>query len=48
MTKEKKILYLFRKELEDLMDKYCMNDITWKSNSELAELVYKLIALITH
>ena len=47
-SKEERILELFKKELEDLMNKYRMNDITWKPSSELAELVYELIALITH
>lgn len=48
MSKEEKILELFKKELEDLMNKYRMNDVTWKPSSELAELCYELIALITH
>lgn len=47
MSKEEKIIELFKKELEDLMNKYRMNDITWKPSSFLVELVMELIALIT-
>ena len=47
MSKEEKILELFRKELEDLLNKYRMNDVTWKPSSYLVELFMGLMALIT-
>ena len=47
MSKEEKILELFKKELEDLLNKYRMNDITWKQSSFLVELFMELISLIT-
>lgn len=46
MSNEEKILELFKKELVDLLDKYRMNDVTWKPSSYLVELFIGLIALI--
>lgn len=48
MSKEEKILEMFKSDLETLFDKYRMNEVCGKSGKELAELVYELIALITH